>query len=80
MLHWTNYTLRRMENFIKGIKDIYNALIQHGGIHPRNIMVIDGDPERVIWIDFNGAQTFDAFGLNEKVKNGWHLRISLLRS
>ncbi|KKA24689.1 hypothetical protein T310_1272 [Rasamsonia emersonii CBS 393.64] len=52
--------VRWMENFIKGIKEIQNALIQHSDVHPRNMMVVDGDPERAIWIDFDRAQTFDA--------------------
>ncbi|KAL1863180.1 hypothetical protein Plec18170_000010 [Paecilomyces lecythidis] len=66
MLHWANYTEERKENFLKGIQEIHRAFIQHSDIHPRNMMVVEGDPKRAIWIDFDRAQTFDMLSLNER--------------
>ncbi|KAK2768402.1 hypothetical protein FQN54_000257 [Arachnomyces sp. PD_36] len=57
-LHWTNYTEKRMRNFISGIKEIHDVLIEHSDLYPRNMMVVKGDPERAIWLDFDRAQTF----------------------
>lgn len=47
-----------MQNFVDGINEIHNALIEHSDVHPRNMMIIEDDPERAIWIDFDWAQTF----------------------
>lgn len=57
-LHWTNYTEKRMRNFLNGLKKIHGALVEHSDVHPRNMMIVEGDPERAIWIDFDRAQTF----------------------
>ncbi|KKK19016.1 hypothetical protein ARAM_007163 [Aspergillus rambellii] len=65
-LHWTNYTKERMENFIKGLKEIHAAKVEHSDIHPRNMMIVDGDPKRAIWIDFDRAQTFDIGHITEE--------------
>jgi hypothetical protein len=37
-----------MQKFIDGIK----------AMHARNMMTVEGDPERAIWIDFDRAQTY----------------------
>lgn len=68
-LNWKNYTEKRMQNFIDGISEIHNALVEHSDIHPRNMMDVNGDPERAIWIDFDRAQTFSD-ELTERQK-GW---------
>lgn len=58
-LDWSNYSEKRMENFIDGMNAIHEALVEHGDIYPRNMMIVEGDPERAIWIDFDRAQTFN---------------------
>jgi hypothetical protein len=63
-----NYTKMRMENFIKGLDEIHKALVEHSDPHPRNMMVVEGDPERAIWIDFDRAQTFHLDTLTEEQK------------
>ncbi|GAD94193.1 hexokinase family protein [Paecilomyces variotii No. 5] len=70
MLHWTNNTDTRRESFIKGTQEIHQTFIQHSDIHPRNMMVVESDPTRAIWIDFDRTQTFDKFRLTERLK-GW---------
>ena len=47
-----------MQNFVDDLNAIHEALVQHNDVHPRNMMVVEGDPERAIWIDFDRAQTF----------------------
>ncbi|KAB8267883.1 hypothetical protein BDV30DRAFT_246187 [Aspergillus minisclerotigenes] len=68
MLHWTNYTKKRMENFIRGLHKIHEARVEHSDIHPRNMMIIEADPDRAIWIDFDRAQTFDLDHIREEQK------------
>lgn len=65
-ISWTNYTEKRMKNFVQGIKDIHDAFVEHSDVNPRNMMIVDGDPERAIWIDFDRAQTFDPDHLSER--------------
>ncbi|KAL5362568.1 hypothetical protein BJX96DRAFT_102830 [Aspergillus floccosus] len=52
-------TEARFNNMILGIKEIHKALVQHGDPNPRNIMVFKDDPESVVWIDFDRADTYD---------------------
>ncbi|OAX78608.1 hypothetical protein ACJ72_07083 [Emergomyces africanus] len=58
-LNWTNYNEKRMQKFVDGLNTIHDALVYHDDVHPRNMMIVEGDPERAIWIDFDRAQTFD---------------------
>lgn len=65
-----------MSNFVNGLNEIHDALVQHSDINPRNMMVIEGDPERAIWIDFDRAQTLDE-ELTERQK-GWLVKEKFL--
>ncbi|KAK2831927.1 hypothetical protein FQN49_007026 [Arthroderma sp. PD_2] len=56
-LHWSDYTPERMENFVKGLNEIHKALVVHADVRPRNMMVLEGEPKRVLWIDFDRSQT-----------------------
>lgn len=67
-LHWTNYTKKRMDSFIDGLNQIHQAAVEHSDLYPRNMMVVEGDPERAIWIDFDRAQTFDRNDITDDQK------------
>jgi hypothetical protein len=58
---------------------LYSSIDKTGDVYPRDMMIIDGDPERVGWIDFDKAQTFSAIRFMKDRKSGWHLRTSLFR-
>ncbi|OKL57838.1 hypothetical protein UA08_07191 [Talaromyces atroroseus] len=60
------YTKERIESMIHGIQQIHKALVLHFDSYPRNIMVFEDDPGRVIWIDFDRAQTYDADTITER--------------
>jgi tRNA A-37 threonylcarbamoyl transferase component Bud32 len=66
-LDWTNYNERRMQKFVDGLNAIHAAQVYHDDVHPRNMMIVEGDPERAIWIDFDRAQTFNG-DLTERQK------------
>ncbi|KKZ64681.1 hypothetical protein EMCG_01369 [[Emmonsia] crescens] len=68
-VHWSNYTPERMQNFIQGIDEIHRALVHHGDIHPRNMMILEDDSARAIWIDFDRARTFN--GKFDKRQQEW---------
>ncbi|KAK9234784.1 hypothetical protein V1525DRAFT_33268 [Lipomyces kononenkoae] len=54
-----NYTPQRMDNIVEGIRQIHKALVRHRDPKPRNMMVVTDTPERVVWIDFDRAETYD---------------------
>ncbi|PYI02013.1 hypothetical protein BO78DRAFT_400853 [Aspergillus sclerotiicarbonarius CBS 121057] len=59
MINLHNYTPQRMKTFILGIQEIHKAFVLHDDPKPRNMMVVKDDPERVIWMDFDRAKTYD---------------------
>ena len=63
-----HYTENRMQNFISGIREIHKALVLHADMSPRNMMVVENDPERAVWLDFDRAQTYHADSLSERQK------------
>lgn len=54
-----HYTKERIESMIHGIQQIHKAVVLHFDPYRRNIKVFEDDPGRVIWIDFDRAQTYD---------------------
>ncbi|KZF26557.1 hypothetical protein L228DRAFT_264938 [Xylona heveae TC161] len=68
ILHLHNYTEKRMDNLVTGIREIHKALVRHGDVKPRNMMVVKDDPERVVWIDFNRAETYDRDKITDRQK------------
>ena len=59
MIDLHNFSETRMDNFISGIGVIHQALVLHGDTKPRNMMVFKDEPTRVLWIDFDRAQTYN---------------------
>lgn len=63
-----HYTRERAENFIHGIQEIHQAMILHLDIEPQNMMIIEDDPARAIWLDFDRAQTYCVDQLDESTR------------
>lgn len=68
MIQLGNYTQQRMDNFITGIREIRKALVLHGDAKPRNMLVVKDDPDRVIWIDFDRAATYEEASITDSEK------------
>lgn len=68
MLHLQHYTQQRADKFAEGIREIHKALVRHGDPKPRNMMVVTDDPERVVWIDFDRAKTYDGDQITSEQK------------
>jgi serine/threonine protein kinase len=66
MIYPYNYTKKRGEALIRGIQEIHRALVLHCDAKPRNMMIIRDDPERVVWLDFDRAQTYHADSFTER--------------
>lgn len=70
-IHLGNHTPEHMETLREELKEINAAGVIHHDIHPRNMAVAtEGNVERVMWIDFDRAQTFS---LTEPIP-GWAVR------
>ena len=59
MISLQTYTPQRMQNLISAIQEINRAFVLHNDPKPRNMMVVKDDPERVVWLDFDRAKTYD---------------------
>ncbi|KAE8140932.1 hypothetical protein BDV38DRAFT_268689 [Aspergillus pseudotamarii] len=55
-----NYSDDRLRAAIIGLRGIHGALIHHRDVYPKNILIICGPPESVVWINFAVAVTFDS--------------------
>ncbi|EEH39042.2 hypothetical protein PAAG_01504 [Paracoccidioides lutzii Pb01] len=66
MIHLHNYSQKRMANFIKGLREIHEAGVQHRDPKPRNMMIVKDDSERAVWIDFDRAETHNIPVLDEE--------------
>ncbi|PLN74754.1 hypothetical protein BDW42DRAFT_199779 [Aspergillus taichungensis] len=53
-----NFSEQRLSKLRSILDDIHKAKVLHGDSKPRNMMVSSGGNDRVLWIDFDSAQTF----------------------
>lgn len=67
-IQFQNCTPKRMDNFLSGIREIHRAYVLHEDPKPRNMKIVKDDPERVVWIDFDRAMTFDEQTITETQK------------
>jgi hypothetical protein len=65
------YTKERMKQAVDGIKQIHSALIEHNDPYPKNIAIVPGRPERVMWIDFDVAITYPDISYIGDRERGW---------
>jgi hypothetical protein len=65
------YTEERMAKAVDGIRQVHLALIEHNDPYPKNIAIVPGEPERVMWIDFDVAITYpDGTHIGDR-ERGW---------
>lgn len=53
-----NFSEHRLKKLRHILDDIHQARVLHGDTKPRNMMIVSGKQERVLWSDFDSAQTF----------------------
>ncbi|KAJ5971295.1 uncharacterized protein N7479_001213 [Penicillium vulpinum] len=64
-LNCVNYSDALYPQAIEGMKEIHRAGVHHRDIYPRNLLVVHGNPNRLVWIGFDIAITFTDFGPEE---------------
>ena len=53
----STFSKSRLASLRAILGEIQEAKVFHGDADPRNMMVVSGKPDRVLWIDFDTAQT-----------------------
>ncbi|PLB43416.1 hypothetical protein P170DRAFT_451430 [Aspergillus steynii IBT 23096] len=80
-LNCVNYSDDRFRVVIRGLKEIHGALVHHRDIYPKNILIVRGPPERVVWIDFDVAVTFpDKQSVNSQAEGYFDYEVKLAAS
>ncbi|EEP81146.1 predicted protein [Uncinocarpus reesii 1704] len=71
LMNCLTYSKTRMSKAVDGIKQIHSALIDHNDPYPKNILIVPGDPERVVWLDFDVAITYPNSAYIGERDRGW---------
>ncbi|WEW57294.1 hypothetical protein PRK78_002759 [Emydomyces testavorans] len=70
-MNCVTYTKERMAKAIDGIQQVHSALVEHNDPYPKNIMIVPGNVERVVWIDFDVAITYPDSTYIRDRERGW---------
>ena len=65
----SNFSEKRLARLREILDKINRAKVLHGDPKPRNMMVSSGEYDRVLWIDFDSAQTFSEDDLSSRQDN-----------
>ncbi|KAJ6180961.1 hypothetical protein N7519_011422 [Penicillium mononematosum] len=81
VMNCVTYTKERMQKAVNGIRQIHVALVEHNDPYPKNILIVPGDLERVIWIDFVVAIVYpnDAY-IGKKERNRIEFETEVIES
>jgi hypothetical protein len=63
------YSEERWERAVEGIELIHEALVLHKDTYPKNTVITSDHPERVLWIDFDRAETYEEDHVAPKQKD-----------
>ncbi|RAH80108.1 serine/threonine protein kinase [Aspergillus japonicus CBS 114.51] len=61
-LNCVDYSDAHLPQAIEGMHEIHRAGVHHQDIYPKNLLLVRGNPGRLVWIDFDVATTFTDFG------------------
>ncbi|KAJ5844124.1 serine/threonine protein kinase [Penicillium rubens] len=61
-LNCVNYSDALYPQAIEVMQEIHRAGVHHRDIYPKNLLLVRGNPDRLVWIDFDVATTFTDFG------------------
>ncbi|ODM21102.1 hypothetical protein SI65_04155 [Aspergillus cristatus] len=65
-INLSNFSKDYLDKFRQVLDDIHQAGVLHGDAKPRNMMISQGKQDRVLWIDFDSAQTFSEGCLSQR--------------
>jgi hypothetical protein len=79
-LNCENYSEERMDKAVTGITEIHSAYVEHNDPYPKNILIVPGSLERVVWIDFDIAITYNVESLTFAEKQGLDYETEVVKS
>lgn len=62
----SNFSQHYLDQLRDILHDIHKAGILHGDPKPRNMVISPGEGDKVLWIDFDSAQTFSEDSLSPR--------------
>ena len=54
----STFSPSRMQKFTIILNEMHEAKIYHRDVYPRNMKVVPGSPDRILWVDFDRSQTY----------------------
>ncbi|KAJ5583261.1 hypothetical protein N7535_001881 [Penicillium sp. DV-2018c] len=67
----SNFSKDYLVKFRQILDDIHQAGVLHADTKPRNMVISQGEQDRVLWIDFDSAQTFPQGSSLSERQEGW---------
>ncbi|ODH53806.1 hypothetical protein GX48_00224 [Paracoccidioides brasiliensis] len=55
VMNCVTYSKERMQRAVIGIQQVHSAFIEHNDPYPKNILIVPGHLERVVWVDLDVA-------------------------
>ncbi|OGM49942.1 hypothetical protein ABOM_001613 [Aspergillus bombycis] len=65
----------QLNRAIEGMKEIHSAGVHHRDIYPKNLLLVHGNTDRLVWIDFDVAMTFTNFGPEQKARCDYEIAL-----
>lgn len=60
MMDLPTFSTDRLNKLVSILKEIHVAKVLHRDPCPRNMMIVPGRPDRVLWIDFDRVQIYSS--------------------
>ncbi|OQE20922.1 hypothetical protein PENFLA_c015G08372 [Penicillium flavigenum] len=60
---------------IEAMKEIHKAGVHHRDTYPRNLLLIRGNPDRLVWTDFDVATTFTDTGPKDLARSDYEIEL-----
>ncbi|KAJ5728600.1 kinase-like domain-containing protein [Penicillium malachiteum] len=74
-LNCVNYSDALYAHAPEGLKEIHSAGVHHRDIYPRNMLLVHGNTDRLVWIDFDVATTFTDPGTEQKARSDYEIAL-----
>lgn len=74
-LNYVNFSDSLFPKAIEGMREIHKAGVHHRDIHPKSILLVRGDPDRLVWIDFDVATTFSNVDPGQIARSGHEIEL-----
>ncbi len=78
MIDLPTFSTDRLNKLVGILEEMHNTKILHRDPYPRNMMIVPGNPDRVLWIDFDRAQTYSA-PLTKRQREWFHDEDQLMK-